>query len=40
MDKDTKFMQVFNKELELANTFDSLNKCIEFSKQISLTELI
>lgn len=40
MDKDTKFMQVFNKELELANTFDSLNKCIELSKQISLTDLI
>ncbi len=33
-------MQVFNKELELANTFDSLNKCIELSKQISLTDLI
>tara|TARA_R100000655_G_scaffold13575_1_gene30664 strand:+ start:59 stop:280 length:222 start_codon:yes stop_codon:yes gene_type:complete len=40
MDKDTKFMQVFNGELELANTFDSLNKCIELSKKISLTDLI
>ena len=33
-------MQVFNGELELANTFDSLNKCIELSKKISLTDLI
>jgi len=40
MDKNTKFMQVFNEELELANTFDSLNKCIELSKEISLTDLI
>ena len=40
MDKNTKFMQVFNGELELANTFDSLNKCIELSKKISLTDLI
>jgi hypothetical protein len=40
MDKNTKFMEVFNEELELANTFDSLNKCIELSKEISLTDLI
>ena len=40
MDKNTKFMEVFNEELELANTFDSLNKCIEVSKEISLTDLI
>ena len=40
MDKNTKFMEVFNEELELANTFDSLNKCIELSQEISLTDLI
>ena len=40
MDKNTKFMQVFNGEIELMNTFESLNKCIELSKQITLTDLI
>ena len=40
MDKNTKFMQVFNEEIELMNTFESLNKCIELSKQITLTDLI
>ena len=40
MDKNTKFMQVFNEDIELMNTFESLNKCIELSKQITLTDLI
>ena len=40
MDKNTKFMQVFNEEIELMNTFESLNTCIELSKQITLTDLI
>ena len=40
MDRPTKFMQVMNDEIELFNTFDSLNKCIELARQITLTDLI
>ena len=40
MDRPTKFMQVMNDEIELLNTFDSLNKCIELARQITLTDLI
>tara|TARA_R110000823_G_scaffold188677_3_gene320656 strand:+ start:475 stop:696 length:222 start_codon:yes stop_codon:yes gene_type:complete len=40
MDKDSKYMQVVNEELELAGTFETLNKCIELSRQITLTDLI
>ena len=40
MDRQTRFMKVMNDEIELLNTFDSLNKCIELARQIRLTDLI
>ena len=38
--KDTKFMKAIKGDYELVGTFQSLNKCIELSNQIKLTELI
>tara|TARA_R110000824_G_scaffold292408_3_gene480834 strand:+ start:1368 stop:1589 length:222 start_codon:yes stop_codon:yes gene_type:complete len=38
--KDTKIMKALHQELELKSSFHSLNKCIELSKEIKLTELI
>ena len=40
MHKETKMMKALNEELELKRSFHSLNKCIELSKEIKLTELI
>ncbi len=40
MDKNSKYMQVINQELELLGTFESLNKCIGLARKLSLTDLI
>ncbi len=40
MDKNTKMLKALNEEFELKSSFNSLNKCIELSKQMKLTELI
>lgn len=40
MDKNTKMLKALNEEFELKSSFNSLNKCIELSKKMKLTELI
>ena len=40
MDKNTKMLKALNEEFELKSSFSSLNKCIELSKKMKLTELI
>ena len=40
MDKNTKMFKALNEEFEIKSSFSSLNKCIELSKKMKLTELI